>query len=87
MLLVEDAEVVEHDIMSDFDESLDFDDLRSCSEDHQPFVEIPTGTTGSGGGCVVEMPSSRYGDPRVTCMVRRSSMWVRESSWDTVPLQ
>ena len=51
--------------MSDFDEGLDFDDMRNCREDHQPFVEIPLGIAGSGGGCVVEMVSARYGDPRV----------------------
>ena len=60
MLLVEDAEVVECDIETDFDEALDFDDMthmRSCREDNEPLVslvEIPAGTAGSGGGCVVE---------------------------------
>ena len=89
MLLVEDVEVVECDIVSDFDEGLKLDVNRSCREDHQPFVEIPCGTAGSGGGCVVEMISSHYEDPRarVMRMVRWSSVWVRESSWDTVPLQ
>jgi hypothetical protein len=87
MLLVEDAELVECDIVSDFDVGLNFDVNRSCRESHQPFIEIPADTAGSGGGCVVEMISAYYEDPRVMHMVRRSSVWVRGSSWDTVPLQ
>ena len=87
MLLVEDAEVVEYDIVSDFDEGLNFDVNRSCRGDHQPFVEIPAGTAGSGGGCVVDMISSHYEDLRVMRMVRRSYVWVRGSSWDIIPLQ
>ena len=52
--------MVECDIETDFDEALDFDDMthmRSCREDNEPLVslvEIPAGTAGSGGGCVVE---------------------------------
>ena len=45
-------------IKTDFDDALDFDNRRRCSEDGQPLIEIPADTAGSDGGCVVEIVST-----------------------------
>ena len=83
MLLVEDAEEVEHDEETDFDVDLDFDQGRS-NTDGDPLEEEPDGTAGSSDGCVVEMAAA---DGNIFRMVKRSSVWIRKSSWDTLPLQ
>jgi hypothetical protein len=83
MLLVEDAEEVEHDEETDFDVDLDFDQGRS-NTDGDPLDEEPDGTAGSSDGCVVEMAAA---DGNIFRMVKRSSVWIRKSSWDTLPLQ
>ena len=83
MLLVEDAEEVEHDEETDFDVDLDFDQERSSTAG-DPLDEEPANTAGSGGGCVVEMAAA---NGNIYRMVKRSSVWVRKSSWDTLPLQ
>ena len=83
MLLVEDAEEVEYDEETDFDVSLDFDQGRSCT-DGDPLDEEPAYTATSGSGCVVEMAAA---DGNIFRMVKRSSVWIRKSSWDTLPLQ
>jgi hypothetical protein len=84
MLLVEDAEEVEHDEETDFDIDLDFDQGRSDIRHGGPLGEDPADTAGSSDGCVVEMAAA---DGNIFRMVKRSSVWVRKSSWDTLPLQ
>ena len=57
MLLVENAKEVECDEETDFDVDLDFGQGRS-STDGDPLDEEPACTTGSSGGCVVEMAAA-----------------------------
>ena len=83
MLLVEDAEEAEHDEETDFDVNLDFDQGRSSTA-RDPLDEEPVDTAGSGGGCVVEMAAA---DGNIFRRAKRLSVWVRKSSWDTLPLQ
>ena len=83
MLLVKDAEEVEHDEETDFDVNLDFDQGRSTT-DGDPLDEEPAGTASSSDGCVVEMVAA---DGNISIMVKRSSVWIRKSSWDTLLLQ
>ena len=83
VLLVEDAKGVECDEETDFDVDLDFDQGRS-STDGGPLDKEPACTAGSSDGCVVEMAAA---DGNIFRMVKRSSIWIHKSSWDTLPLQ
>ena len=83
-LLVRDAEEVEYDLMSNFDCNLEFDRKRSTL-DGCALDEHPEDTAGAGEECVVQMLTKLIGG--CDTQVIRSSVWVKRSSWDAVPLQ